>query len=49
MLLAGKVIEIVLSDALVVLLDNGEERKVHLSSIRLPRYSIFTIFSFISP
>ncbi|CAD6197725.1 unnamed protein product [Caenorhabditis auriculariae] len=33
----AKVIEIVLSDALVLLKDDGSELKVHLSSIRLPR------------
>lgn len=35
----GKVVEIVLSDAVVVQKDDGSEVKLHLSSIRLPRES----------
>lgn len=30
-------IEIVLNDAMIVVRDNGEESKVYLSSVRLPR------------
>lgn len=33
----AKVVEIVLNDALIVVRDNGEESKVYLSSVRLPR------------
>ncbi|GMS83623.1 hypothetical protein PENTCL1PPCAC_5798 [Pristionchus entomophagus] len=33
----AKVIEIVLNDAMIVARDNGEESKVYLSSVRLPR------------
>ncbi|KAF8363962.1 tsn-1 [Pristionchus pacificus] len=33
----AKVIEIVLNDAMIVVRDNGEESKVYLSSVRLPR------------
>lgn len=39
-IIAAKVLEVVLNDQLVVLRDDGEELKIHLSSIRLPRFAV---------